>query len=263
MKPLDSDQLARLGGGVLDLPPRIRNLLLVAGLAGLVLVVVQSLVGRTEASLPVDKILHFSGYCILAIVFVLGLRPRLFVPALIGLIAVGVGIEYLQPLNGRTFDWSDAAANTLGVAIGGAVGLLVRAVRRRQVHFRAGDVILRQDQPVREFFVVSRGMVALTRETDGASIELGHAGPGQVVGVLGVIRGEPQYCTVRATTKTSLVRMRFDQLFEFAGGKEAPVSAVLASMAEAICSLGDRISQCRCGTVGSGRNRTQSSTGIH
>jgi VanZ family protein len=275
MKALDSDQLARLGGGVLDMPRRTRNLLLVAGLAGVVIVLVESLVGGTKATLPVDKVLHFSGYCILAVVFVLGLRPRLFIPALVGLIGMGVAIEYLQPLNGRTFDWYDAGANSLGVAVGGAVGLLIRAgyayvrkelaavdIRRRQVQFRAGDLVLRQGQPVREFYVISRGEVTLTREADGVSTELGDAGPGQAVGVVGVIRHEPQYCSVRAKSKVSLVRMSLDDLFECSGGQEAPVSAVLASLAEAVSSLGDRLAHCRCGAAQSSLDGTSSPTGV-
>lgn len=275
MKPLDSDQLARLGGGVLDLPPRTRNLLLVAGLAGVVIVIVQSLVGHTAATLPVDKVLHFSGYGILAAVFVLGLRPPLFVPALVGLIAVGVGIEFLQPLNGRTFDWADAGANSLGVAVGGAAGLLVRSgyafvrkelaivdARRRHVHFRAGDTILRQGQPVREFYVVSHGEVVLSREADGGSTELGRAGPGRAVGVLGAIRGEPQYCTVRAETKTTLVRMSLDDLFASGDEKQGPISAVLVSLAEAVRSLGDRLDQRRCGAAEPSREVSHFPTGV-
>ncbi len=275
MKPLDADQLARLGGGVLDIPPRVRNLLLVAGFAGLVLVVVESLVGRSEATLPVDKVLHFSGYFTLAAVFVLGLRPRLYVPALVALVGMGIGIEYLQPLNSRTFDWSDASANALGVAVGGAVGLLVRTcyayirkelavadARRRQVHFRAGDLILRQGQPTQQFFVISRGEVTLTRETDGTATELGNAGPGQAIGVLGVVRGEPQYCSVRAKSKVSLVRMSVDDLFESAGGRAAPVAAVLSSMADAIGLLGDRLANCQCGAADPHRVHTHSSSGV-
>jgi VanZ family protein len=274
MKPLDSMQLARLGGGALDVPPRTRNLLLVAGLAGLVLVVIESLVGHTEATIPVDKVLHFSGYCILAAVFVLGLQPRLFVPALAGLIALGVGVEYLQPLNGRTFDWDDAAANAIGVAVGGAVGLLARAgfayvrrevsvanARRRQVHFRPGDVILRQGEPVREFFVITRGEANLTREADGGTVEIGHAGPGQAVGILGVLRGEPQVCTVRAKSKVSLVRMSLDDLLETGGGREHPVGIVLIGMADALRSLGDRLAHCRCGAADPSREPSYSSSG--
>ena len=188
---------------------------------------------------------------------------------------MGVGIEYLQPLNGRTFDWSDAAANTLGVAVGGAAGFLVRAgfayarkelavanVRRRQVHFRAGDIILRQGEPVREFFVITRGETNLTRKADGSAVELGRAGPGQAVGILGAIRGEPQYCTVRAETKTSLVRMSLDDVLESAGGRIHPTAVVLSSMADALRSLGDRLAHCRCGAADLSHDVTCSSSRV-
>jgi VanZ family protein len=259
MRSLNNVQLARLTSGTFDVPPRTRNLLLVAGLVGLVLVVTRSLVGHSEATLPVDKIIHFSGYFVLGAVVVLGLRPRLFIPVLVGLAAVGLGVEYLQPLNGRTFDWNDAAANALGVAIGGAVGLLARAlfayvrqelavvaVRGRLVHFKTGDVILRQGEPVREFFVISRGEVTLTREADGAEVGIGRVGPGHAMGVIGVVRGEPQFCSVRATSRGSFVRMTLDDLLGASGGRENPVGAVIAGMADGLCSLGERVARCRC-----------------
>ena len=45
-RSLDQWQLARLSGMVLDIPPRVRLLLLIAAVTGLGLVVMQSLVGR-------------------------------------------------------------------------------------------------------------------------------------------------------------------------------------------------------------------------
>lgn len=261
-KPLTPVQLAALGGGVFDVPPRTRNLMLIAGAAGVVLVLAGSLIGRTAATLPVDKVIHFSGYMTLGLVFVVGLRPRLFVPALLALAGVGLAVEFVQPMNGRTFDWSDAAANTFGVVVGGAAGLLARSAvayvrkelavvdtRRRTVHFRAGDVILRQGEAVREFLVIARGEVALLRETDGATVELGRARPGQPVGVVAVVRGEPQPWTARATAKGSFIRMSLDDVFESAGGAGQPAAAVLAGMAEGLRSLGDRLARCQCGAA--------------
>ena len=261
MTSLTGGQHAKLGGGVFDVPARTRNLLILAGFAGLVLVVTRSLVGHTDVTLPVDKVIHFSGYLVLSAVFVLGLRPQLYIPALVALAGVGLGIEYLQPMNGRTFDLRDAAANALGVAVGGAIGLIARAgfayvrkelanadVRRRTVYFRAGDVILREGEPVREFFVISRGEVALTRSTDGTALEIGRLGPGKAVGILAVLRGEPQLCSVRATSKGSFVHMSLDDLFESGGGRDHPVGAVLTGMADVLCSLGDRLARCRCGS---------------
>ena len=63
--------------------------MVVAGLAGAVIVVVASLEGGKEHTIEVDKLLHFCGYATLASIFVLGLRPTLFLPALLLLATMG------------------------------------------------------------------------------------------------------------------------------------------------------------------------------
>ena len=120
----------------------------------------ESLVGNRPETIPVDKIIHFSGDSVLACVFVLGLRPVLFVPLLLTLVAIGMTVELLQTLTGRQFDLADQYANALGVAVGGAVGLLLRSghaylrhelataqVRRRLHVFHPGGTIYRQGYP--------------------------------------------------------------------------------------------------------------------
>jgi len=119
---------ARLSRRVLDFPRRTRLLLTVAGLMGVALVAVESLVAGQPGAVRIDKILHFAGYAILAAVFALALRARFLAPALVGLAAMGLAIEFLQTQTGRTFDLRDAYADAKGVAVGGALGLLVRGV---------------------------------------------------------------------------------------------------------------------------------------
>lgn len=67
-----------------------------------------------------DKLLHFGGYLLLALWFA-GLVERYrYLAVGVALIALGGGLEVLQALMGygRTADWWDLSANTLGVAAG-------------------------------------------------------------------------------------------------------------------------------------------------
>jgi VanZ family protein len=246
-------QLARLSPGVLDIPRRTRLLLAVAGLLGIALVAVESLVAGQPRTVHLDKILHFSGYAILALVFTLAMRPRLCLPALAGLAAMGVVIEFLQIQTGRTYDLRDAYANATGVVSGGALGLSIRGiyalvrrelatarVRRRLVSFAPGQVILRQGQNVRRFFIVKSGRVRLSRDEDGKERELAVIGPGSVVGALGVIRGAPQNETVVAVAPTSLYGMDLEELMDSAGGPEQPVSTVLRALTEKLREIAER-----------------------
>jgi VanZ family protein len=75
---------------------------------------------------PSDKVTHFAGYCALAIWFGgIVRRSRYFVVAAF-LLALGGGLEIAQGLmnEGRTADWFDMLANTLGVCTGLGVSAL-------------------------------------------------------------------------------------------------------------------------------------------
>ena len=121
-------QLALLSRSVLDIPSRTRLIIAIAGVIGIGLIAMESLVGNQSQTIQMDKLIHFSGYGILALVFVLALRPILFTPVLVLLLAVGMAIEFLQLKTGRMFDLRDAYANGLGVAIGASIGLIVRGI---------------------------------------------------------------------------------------------------------------------------------------
>lgn len=122
-KNMSNHELALRSRRVLDVGPRQARLIFLGGVAGVILVIVASLVGNRAETIGIDKLLHFGGYATLAAVFTLSLPPRWYVPALIALAGVGLLIELVQPLNLRTFDLLDAGANTLGIVIGAAIGL--------------------------------------------------------------------------------------------------------------------------------------------
>lgn len=70
-----------------------------------------------------DKIGHFSSYALLMGWFVQLYHSRLllWLHALL-LVALGVGLEFLQGYTGRHFEYADMAANSCGVLLG--LGLL-------------------------------------------------------------------------------------------------------------------------------------------
>ena len=166
-RSLKEIQLALLSRSIFDIPPRTRLLISIAGVIGIGLIAMESLVLNQSQTVEMDKIIHFLGYSILALVFVLALRPALFCPILIGLVGMGMAIELLQMKTGRFFDLRDAYANGLGVAIGASVGLIVRGiyayiqkdlaiarVKHRLVNFEAGSVILKEGEPVLKVYII-------------------------------------------------------------------------------------------------------------
>lgn len=83
-------------------------------------------------------------------IFVAALRPIMFIPGLIVLIGIGVSVEFPQGFTGRTTDFWDAMANSLGVFVGAAAGLIARGL-----------------------YVLKSGTVRLSREAHGEVTDLG------------------------------------------------------------------------------------------
>ncbi|HIE97610.1 MAG TPA: cyclic nucleotide-binding domain-containing protein [Planctomycetes bacterium] len=243
-----------LSNTVYDIPASMRALTLLVGFAAVVVVIVASLEGGQEHTIEVDKILHFSGYATLAIIFVLGLRPAFFVPVLILLALLGVAIEFLQPLNSRSFDMADAAANVTGLAVGAGLGLILRIVLRyiRTQHkatelkksrrtFERGSIIMRQGAPVRRFCVIERGEVKVSREVDGEQKTIGTLQEGEIFGLLGLLQNQPQFATIEATAHTSVYSMDLNELIDASGEKSGPVACVLTVMARHLQDLADQV----------------------
>ena len=253
---LKSLQLALLSQAVLDIPPRIRFLLTAAGCSGITIIVVESLVGGKDQTIHLDKIIHFTGYAIVAVVFILALRPLYFVPALIGLAGLGIAMEILQGEMGRYLDLTDQLANVAGIGIGAAAGVVIRSIyayiktelaatnaRRSLIRYEPGDSILREGEPVRKFYIIKEGRVQVTRTVNGTPMQLTDLGPGEVIGALGVIQGTPQYTTVTALSATCLYGMDLNQLMDSAGGREQPVSTVLSALAAHLTDVIDKRTQ--------------------
>ncbi len=83
------------------------------------------LLGRMHVS---DKMLHFAGYALLAMLPAIHERLRAVAGATFALVALGVVIEIAQLESGwgRMFELRDIAANSLGVGVGLAAGLFMR-----------------------------------------------------------------------------------------------------------------------------------------
>jgi CRP-like cAMP-binding protein len=241
-------------GAVLDIPPRTARLLTILGAIGVITIVVESLVGNRLETVEVDKIIHFMGYATLAVVFVLSLRPRWCLTALVGLALLSYLIEILQPLNLRSFDLGDAIANTLGLATGALLGLVIRfaygyirteleskRIRRSLITLRQGTTIVRQGELIERFFVIKVGRVALYHESNGEQVEVAQLGAGEMFGLLPEILKIPQPTTVVALTPVQIYPLDYDELIEDVGGHKQPLGIVLRYMGFKLGELGETI----------------------
>lgn len=253
-RSLDSIQLALYSQQVLDIPKRTRALLITAGLAGIVLIIVECLVSENQKGIPIDKILHFGGYATLALIFTLSLRPILYIPTLVGLALMGLAIEFIQPYTGRSFDLTDALANGIGIAVGAMAGLFIRVgyaslrtelslidVRNRLLRFEPGEAILEEGETLDQVYIIKSGKVELSRKVDGQDIPLTVLGPGDVLGVLAVVQKTPQFARAVPLTRTTIYGMSLEQLMESAGGQQVPVATVLRTLTERLREAAEKL----------------------
>ncbi|MFO0814164.1 MAG: cyclic nucleotide-binding domain-containing protein [Gemmatales bacterium] len=245
-----------LSNTVYDIPAWARYLIVLAGLAGVVIIVVASLVGNSEQTIPVDKLLHFGGYATLSTIFVMGLQPVYSFPVLALLALMSIGIEYLQPLNNRAFEYSDMAANLIGICTGFIVGNLLRLVGRwlatqtRQAYIRqqrrtysTGSILLKQGSAVDKFMVIEKGEVQLSREVNGQKQTLGKMAKGEIIGLLGVIQNQPQFTTIEAVSPTTVYTLSLQDILENSNSSEEPVHLVLSALCRQVQHLAERITE--------------------
>ena len=231
----------------LDIPPKTRGVLIVIALAGMICAVIGSLMAKKGVAIEADKIVHFVGYTLLGGLMIMGLRPMLWPLGMILVAGMSAALEAVQPIFGRTTDWSgDFVTNCMAVGVGSAVGLLGRflwayirteavnaEIRKATVGFADGQVIFRQGEPSDKFYIIRSGQVVLTREANGVSSEIAKAGPGEVVGEMGVLQGLSRSATATAKGKCWLYGMTAQDLMDKrSDGQDHPGSVVARVLAQ-------------------------------
>ena len=88
------------------------------------------------------------------------------------------------------------------------------------VPVRAGDVVIRQDDPADRFYVIAEGEVEVTQAPPdgGPAVVLRRMGPGEGFGEIGLLAGSPRTATVTAVADGALVALDGDRFLELVSG---------------------------------------------
>ncbi len=112
----------------------VRSSLRLTWIAGIVVVIVGSLL--PEDSLPIqelarldlsDKIEHFVAYAVLGFLPAIHERRKTVFLVALAVVALGVGLEFLQEPVGRDFETGDMLADVAGIGVGLGCGWALRA----------------------------------------------------------------------------------------------------------------------------------------
>jgi len=97
-----------------------------------------------------------------------------------------------------------------------------------QITFRMlekGDVLIRQGDPSESLFMIRKGWVKVTTQSDKAEeVVLNQYGPGQIFGEMSLIDKEPRSNTVIALRPTEVMEVRYDVILQVLN--EHPVLAI-------------------------------------
>jgi len=242
----------------LDIPPRTRGVMIVVALLGMTAAVIGSLMAKKGVAIEADKIVHFVGYSLMGGIMILGLRPILWPLGMLLVAGMSAALEMIQPLFGRSEDWSgDFVTNCLAIVAGTCLGMIARfiwsyirtemvnaEIRKATVGYVDGMTIFRQGEPSDKFYIIRSGQVVLTREANGTGTELGKAGPGEVVGEMGVLQNLPRSATATAKGRVWLYGMTLADLTDKrSDGQDHPGTVVSRVLAQRLRKSMEKLDQ--------------------
>jgi VanZ family protein len=232
---------------------RIRSLLLVAALAGLIFIIIGSLTPNDLNQVRLDKWVHAIGYTMLGILITTSLPLRFYLLGYGFVLLVGGMLEVAQKyvLVGRSFEAKDLLANFLGLTVGSLIGLIICRVwsqlrrevisvgeRRRRCVYGDGETIFRCGDASDDFYVIQQGTVRLLN-ADGS--ELARAGTEEVIGEMGVIDDLPRSASAVAVGETVLYRLRKEDLEQTIEGREHPALRVARVLAKRLREANEQL----------------------
>ncbi len=80
--------------------------------------------------------------------------------------------------------------------------------------YKAGEVIIRENEPGDVAYVIERGQVEVTKKADGKKVHLAHIYPGETFGEMSMIDDKPRSATVIAVEDTEVRVVPHDEFFE-------------------------------------------------
>ncbi len=208
-----------------DIPPRLRKIMVIAAIGGFIFIAMGSLASNTQVGL--DKIVHSAGYTLLGILCIMGLPPIWYLPAFIGVVIAGIGLEYAQltVLKGRSMEVGDIVANSVGLLAGCMIGFIARYAwaylrpefmnwlhRKRLVHLKVGDILFQENDPSKDAYVLREGSLKVVQGSGKDEVEIGTIEPGDVVGEMGVIENTPRSATAIATSDCTVFRVSSEEI---------------------------------------------------
>ena len=180
--------------------PKFNSVLWTLSWAGILVILLTSLSSTMFEGF--DKILHYSAYLLLGLLFTLSQRGYFIPLSLVAIVFLSAIIEVVQHFIGRSPEWNDLVVNVYGVGSGFILGSLIKwgialfqrkmsilLSEKRSKKYKLGQKIFSQDSKAKYLYVVTKGAVILERTDDEKKKILGSVEEGGVFGEMGLSKG--------------------------------------------------------------------------
>ena len=133
----------------------------------------------------------------------------------------------------------DVLPSLLGPLDGGVLGAIEE--QATWLTLRSGEVLFHKGDPGDAWYVVTSGRMAVVEPSGGDQADrlLAEVGPGEALGELSLLTGEPRSATVYALRDTELVRFPMDRFAELVSAWPQVANAILRTLARRLVARGD------------------------
>jgi len=114
--------------------------------------------------------------------------------------------------------------------------------RGKEENFKLGDIVIEEGQESDRIYVIEKGFVNITKKDPmGNDVLIGTAGPGAIIGEMGVFMGIERTATVRAVSDLKLISFGKDEFMEVVSSIPELSSYLIGVLTKRIYNLNRRL----------------------
>jgi CRP-like cAMP-binding protein len=107
--------------------------------------------------------------------------------------------------------------------------------------YQPGEVLMRKGETHRDFFILTHGLVEISRQEGEADFVLNEIEPPYILGEIAFLFGTPRTATATAKTEVKAFVLRYEELNELAKDLPAWLPSLLTSLASDMKSLHHKV----------------------
>lgn len=114
--------------------------------------------------------------------------------------------------------------------------------RGKEERFKIGDILMREGEESDKIYIIQKGFVNVTKKDPmGNDVLIGTAGPGSIIGEMGVFMGIERTATVRAVSDLKVLSFRKEDFLEAVSGIPEISSYILGVLTKRIYNLNRKL----------------------